>query len=1469
MQPRSGAPGGAAAAAAAAALLPAHLRRGRSLLVLTQDNQYKLSAPPSDPHGARSPSRGPWKVAAVASAHPTRGGPQQESSTQPEQQQPPVYLTQGGRRQGGARPVKRFSFRAGGGGGLIVDARCRQLSRRLSSFGITEGNVFGSLATGAAPEEDPAMDCMLKEQEAGGKAHLHSADLFERSSPLQRLRRAWRCTLPSALESQQLRLVESESPLDHTSLCQGEDVKKQLKAFFPATFGKKYVELVPSMTSASFSPSEPQEHALSKALRIGIVLSGGPAPGGHNVIAGLFDFVKQRHPESMLVGFMGGLDGVMNQNYTASLVQVVTDELMEDFRNQGGFDMLWSGRGRVGGEEDIQRAREVCESLELHGFVLVGGDGSNSNAALLAESFETHLPSCCVIGVPKTIDGDLKNSLIEASFGFDTAAKTYSELIGNLCIDVNSSQKVYHFVRVMGRSASHLVLECAMQARPNLVFVGEEVERENMSLERIVQELVDLVVKRAEQGKMYGVVLVPEGLIEFIPEMKQLISELNSVLKTEKSFKPEHLQTTRAVWDFLPDVIQDQLLMDRESTGYIQVAKIATEKLLILLLENELVKQGKDPEQWSFMPHYFGYEGRCAMPSNFDANYCYSLGFVAGALVDNRRNGYMSVVRNLDQHPTLWTPAGVPFTDMMCVKKDARGVAFPAITRSLVDLDGPLFKVFCEAREHWKYGDYYRVPGPIQFDGPTADEPAYAVSIPTKEDLLHQAETIVHVGAGGIVVKSFGFLSALQRERLAHRPPVPPLCLDPRCKARPMKQVLCKDPYTQRQVLMHYPYLANSTLFYIHEVAHDKYTPPINFGLRVGLVLISRQSPGVMNVLWGLHERLKMVQGKCLAFFGLNGLIERKYIEITDENLELFLNQGGCELTGRSTSHCLGAAENQEAVRQSCEELMLDGLVMPGSAFSMSEAALLAEYFLARQCRTSIIGIPATGSNNLAGEFIETCVGFDSSTKVYAALIGNVLTDAASMPKYWHFIRLMGRQPSFEVLECALQTHPNVVIIAEEYGAADKTLLHVVQDIADVVCRRAELGRNFGTVLIPDALLMHLPNMKILLAELRRIIREAQAKGEMRKAQQQLMDVDSWASNEPDSWNWRLTPWSAALFKTFPKFIRRELVQVDMGEASLLSLVLSLLQIRFERLETEELLAQMVKEELEYRASVGRYSGKFQAVTHFFGYQGRSSMPSTFDANLAFAYGNLASILVESGVTGHCCSIRGLCGNPKEWHLGSVPFVSLMRLVPNVQDSPTLTAEIQRSGGACGDGGADRRTSRTPSVTEQPVIPSSEVSLDGKAYRWMKTALEQWMMEDRFCNPGPIQFYGVGATFFNRVLYEEQAEYFDMVRRVECYTSILRNTCSFGVSDHILKHAFVSLTGLLMLVFHSDELTTRMPALGQSEEREFAQLEPTGMRRPTTCQPRTSVGSRVWRILMSVMCLRLPSGCVGLAFLDF
>ncbi|CBZ51912.1 Phosphofructokinase, related [Neospora caninum Liverpool] len=1350
------------------------MRRGRSLLVVTNDNQYTLSSAPPE-----VPEHMPVLAETAPRIH-----------------------------AGGPRPVRRLSFRKASS--VTANASEMPCAMRLGSSlgGASQsfalyGSVYGPSQISRDMSSSSSFPVHQREQRA--RTHLHSADLFDRTSPVQKARQAWTCTLPTALDAETHTLISGPALVDKVKeafesgpLAQSPEVQKKLEALFPATWGFEYTEVAQGPVDADGGEAAGRQRVVA---RIGIILSGGPAPGGHNVIAGLHDFVKSRHPDSVVFGFMGGLDGVMNKKY-----KVLTDELMNQYRNQGGFDMLWSGRGKVNGEEDLKKAKEVCESLELHGLVLVGGDGSNSNAALLAEYFQVHLPSCAVVGVPKTIDGDLKSPLIEASFGFDTAAKTYSELIGNLCTDINSSQTTYHFVRVMGRSASHLVLECAMQTRPNLVFIGEEVDEANLCLADIVKQIADLVVDRLQAGKRYGIILLPEGLIEFIPEMKVLIKELNEVLSAnDGKFSPDKLTRARSVWDYLPEMIQDQLMMDREATGYIQVAKIATERLLILLLETELQKRGHDPDKWSFMPHYFGYEGRCAMPSNFDANYCYSLGYTAGVLAEKKKNGYMSIVRNLDQHPSLWTPAGVPFTKMMYVKQDAQGKDFPAIVRSLVSLDGPLFKVFCEVRDEWKLKDLYRVPGPIQFAGVTADEPCYAVMVPSAEDLLAGNDPRANLTCTcGVVVKDLGTYSSLQQQRLLFRPAVPPLCQDMKARARPSKQMFCKDPYTQRQVLMHYPYLSNSSLFFLHDVSHDKYIPPIGFGLRVGLVFISRQSPGVANVLWGLHERLKLVQGKCIAFFGLNGLVDRKFIQIEDRHLELFKNQGGCELIGRSTSHCLGSREMQEKVRQTCEAMNLDGLVIPGSAFAMSEAALLSEYFLAKQCRTSVVGIPATGSNNLSGELIEACIGFDSSTKVYASLIGNVLTDAASMPKYWHFVRLMGRQPSHEVLECALQTHPNFVIIAEEYGAADKTLLHVVQDIADVVCQRAEMGRNFGTVLIPDALLMHLPNMKILLAELRTVLKEADAKGEMKKAQQDLNEVTDMETCPPGSWGRRLTPWSAALFRSFPKFIRRELLQVDMGE------------IRFERLETEELLAQMVKEELEYRKSVGRYCGKFQAVTHFFGYQGRSSMPSQFDANLAFAYGHLASILVESGVTGHCCSIRGLCGPVKDWRLGSIPFVTLMKLVPTPQDNPAFAARGPGNDAALVNTAKDIRQQRSV-MTDLPIIPSAEVNLDGKAYRWMKTAAEQWALEDRFCNPGPIQFTGPAAQFFNRELFEEQAEYYDMVCRVERYTNILKQTCTFGVSDSFLKNAYVSLTGLLMLAFHPDELTAKLPALSTGD----------------------------------------------------
>ncbi|CEL94756.1 unnamed protein product [Vitrella brassicaformis CCMP3155] len=1180
------------------------------------------------------------------------------------------------------------------------------------------------------------------------RIHMHSADLQDTFSPVQKERQRWKPSLPTALKSlHDVSFTEEEL----TELPQQDT--EALKADFPVTFGQPYVELTHGHAGG---------HKDRRPLRVGLVLSGGPAPGGHNVIAGVYDFIHKWHPDSQFFGFMGGVDGIFASKYK----HVMAGE-MDRFRNQGGFDMLWSGRGKVRNDEDKARAVEVCRRLDLHGLIVVGGDGSNSNAALLAEHFGSALPQCAVIGVPKTIDGDLKNAVVETSFGFDTAAKVYSELIGNLCTDLSTAQHYYHFVRVMGRSASHLVLECAMQTRPNMVFIGEEVEAKNIGLSEIVDSVIDLIVRRAAMGKHYGIVLVPEGLIEFIPEMKVLIGDLNRVLK-EGDFDRKRLSPQAAkVWDFLPESIQEQLLLDREASGYIQVAKIATERLLILLVQQELERRNIMPD-FTVMPHYFGYEGRCAMPSNFDANYCYALGQTAGALIMNNKNGYMSVVRDLYKHPREWRPAGCPLTRMMKVISDGKST-FPGVERRLVELDSPLFKVLDQVRDVWATEDVYRSPGPIQFEGPVADLANYAVAVPTKEELTYPScdnrackKAAFH--------KSLDWLSSLQRWRVTIRPTIPALCSDMKARARQTDQYIPKDPYTLKQTLVHYPHLSNRHQFYIQEMQHDKYTPPISPGLRIGVVFMSRQAPGVMNILWGIHERLRLVQGTCIGFYGLNGLLDCKFCELEEDDLAPYVNMGGMEILGRSLSHSLMHTECQEKARKTCATLYLDGLVLVGSAFAISEAAMLTEYFLLKGCGTSVIGIPATGSNNVKHELIECCIGFDSTSKVYASLVGNILTDAASMPKYWHFVRIMGRDPSTEVLECALQTHPNVVIIGEEYGAADKTLVHIVQDIADVVVKRAEMGKNFGTVLIPEGLLSHLPNMRNLVAELNLVLKDMSDSGQLRQFQTKMVHLEELDASELSTITDKIAPWSLALFKSFPKFIRREFLQLDMGE------------MRFTHIETEQLLRQMVQQELEKRRSYGRYSGKFQAVTHFFGYQGRSSMPSEFDAQLGFTHGHLAAMCVESGLTGYLTTVRGLCGPASTWKMGAVPFPCLLKVLPRSGDEVNVVLE------------------------NVPLVPSAEVDLEGKAFRWMKNSISGWEMEDRFCNPGPIQFSGRAASFYNRILHEEQAEYLEMLRHVEAYTQVLHDTCRFGVDENFLKTAYVTLNSLLTLRFHPDDV---------------------------------------------------------------
>ncbi len=497
--------------------------------------------------------------------------------------------------------------------------------------------------------------------------------------------------------------------------------QEQIKELFKNTYGKPVV---------TFNTSNNKE--IGEKRNIGVILSGGQAPGGHNVIAGLYDALKQSNSENKLYGFLGGPSGIIDGKYIE-----FTDEKINAYRNTGGFDIIGSGRTKLETEEQFQKAWQVCKNLGITGVVIIGGDDSNTNAAMLAEWFVKNNAGIQVIGCPKTIDGDLKNDQIEISFGFDTATKTYAELVGNILRDANSAKKYWHFIKLMGRSATHVGLEVALQTQPNITLISEEVEQKKMSLKQIVDNMTEIVAKRAQMGKNFGIALIPEGLIEFIPEIKSMISNLNdtlAALENDNNFKnaeenakfeiiKEKLNSEdSAVFSSLPTMIKQQLLMDRDPHGNVQVSKIETEKLLIEMVSArlaEMKKQGNYNGKFSAQCHFFGYEGRCAFPSNFDADYCYSLGYNAFALLKFGLTGYLSSVKNLSASASEWVAGGVPLTMMMNMEK-RHGEFKPVIKKALVELNGPVFKELEKNRTAWAYEDKYIFPGSIQYFGPSS-----------------------------------------------------------------------------------------------------------------------------------------------------------------------------------------------------------------------------------------------------------------------------------------------------------------------------------------------------------------------------------------------------------------------------------------------------------------------------------------------------------------------------------------------------------------------------------------------------------------------------------------------------------------------------------------------------------------------------------------------------------------------------
>jgi pyrophosphate--fructose-6-phosphate 1-phosphotransferase len=530
-------------------------------------------------------------------------------------------------------------------------------------------------------------------------------------SPLQIARDKYAPKVPAALKSS-VKVVEGDKT-------QSVADQAEIEKMFPNTNGMPILSFEAASEKKDFS-----------AINVGVILSGGQAPGGHNVISGLFDGLKNLNSDSKLYGFLGGPSGLTDNEYME-----MTSDIVDEYRNTGGFDIIGSGRTKLEEESQFDETLENCRKLNIKALVIIGGDDSNTNAAVLAEYFAAKNSGVQVIGVPKTIDGDLKTDMIETSFGFDTACKVYSELIGNIERDSNSAKKYYHFIKLMGRSASHIALECALQTQPTVAIISEEVEANNMTLDQVVDDIVDVVVKRADNGENFGVVLVPEGLVEFIPAMKALISELNDLLakhedevnalesnKERREFVAGKLSAkTSEVFSHLPNDFANQLMLDRDPHGNVQVSMIDTEQLLSDMVKaklKKLKKAGKFHGKFSGQSHFFGYEGRCAAPSNFDADYTYSLGRTASVLIANGKTGYMASVRNLTAPADEWIAGGVPVTMLMNMER-RHGAMKPVIQKALVKLDGKPFKTFAEKRKSWGEKTQYVYPGPIQYFGPT------------------------------------------------------------------------------------------------------------------------------------------------------------------------------------------------------------------------------------------------------------------------------------------------------------------------------------------------------------------------------------------------------------------------------------------------------------------------------------------------------------------------------------------------------------------------------------------------------------------------------------------------------------------------------------------------------------------------------------------------------------------------------
>ena len=1157
---------------------------------------------------------------------------------------------------------------------------------------------------------------------------LHKMEYSEEASQLQKIRQSTLMPLPLVLQTAPFLELSKHEALgavnDH------EDIEKA----FPKTYGRARVAL------------EKSSVCITNPIRIGVVLSGGQAPGGHNVIAGIYDYIKKVSKDSSMIGFLDGPHGVYSGRYC-----IVDDAMMDKYRNSGGFDMIGSGRHKIEKPEEFANAMKVCIELNLDGVVVIGGDDSNTNAAVLAEYFEANNCKTKVCGAPKTIDGDLKvENYIPISFGFDTATRVYSELIGNLARDTLSSQKYYHFVRLMGRAASNIALECALQTRPNICLISEEVEAKKMTLAEITKQVVDVILKRSEDGKDYGLVLLPEGLIEFIPEFNHLINEINDVLATgvettEAAVSPLLSKENQAVFAYLPKTIKEQLLLDRDPHGNVQVAKIETERLLAETVSNELAilnQAGK--YNGNFMPqfHSYGYEGRSGLPSDFDSIYCYILGYNVAALISLGQNGLISSVTNINAPVSEWKCGGVPIT-MMCHMEKRHGHMKPVIKKALVELDQEPFKCFVSQRGDWALYDLYRSPGPVQFflgsqsvdlcitltlELTKKDSRMSLTDIEAAKTMLKKNKRLGSFNHSALIGPALeGIQSNTQKMRKLYKADLcPPLAS--RNTGEHELPTQCRNPSDRAFLSKLFPATYGSNI-----ISFNK--PKLSDRpVKIGVVFSGRQGPGVHDVVAGIFDSLS--PGSTLIGFvgGIDGLVANYSTTLTAEVLEMSRGKGGNELLGRSREY-LDVSEYSK-VKSTCEINGLDGLVLIGGARTATITGDLSEYF--SSSKLTVVCVPADPISSLKNEFVETTIGFDTTSKIAGQIVGNNATDGASAKKYYYFMRLIGQEPSHISLEVGLATNSNYILLSEEAKAKNMTLADIVRSIADVIVARANAGKNYGTVIIPEGLVDVIPELKLLNTELDQIYAEAKASN----VNPSNIEVRG-----------KLTVWSQALLSSLPDFMQVAVLRSRGTEATL----------PMSQAETEKLLAHFVDIELAYRKKNGTYKGSFSVICSFIGYQARGAAPSNFDVTYAYNAGFLASSLVLGGFNGYCATINNLKDHVSKWRPLGVPVTAMMT-----------------------------------QVNGKGVISKAFVDLNGPAYRQLAIQRERHIVNDSYRNPGPLQYMGPSELVDSvpMTLQLETCEYMENVKILQKALTKIEEACRPGCSQKSIQIVTKSLNTL-------------------------------------------------------------------------